>query len=379
MPGVSARLLVSCSLTAILIANLSVRMHAADAKGPESVKPGEPTDPKALKTWQTALGWLRIHNTREAIVSFRKAAKQDPHCTACMERAYALSTEMGNYKQAEEIAREWLGLATTSQDKATAHYRIAVALVKEGSREKNDKKEKCFIESCDELKTALELNPGLTLAHFSYGISLANIGQDDAARTEFSNFLQHDTMAPNLHERAQHYLDRVDLVRARMAPPFSITTLDGNHISLDRLAGKVVLIDFWATWCGPCREALPYIKSIANRYKEQPLVVISISLDNDESKWREFVDKNQMTWLQYRDGSIDGTIAKSFGVNAIPATFTIDADGVLEDQHVGDANIEGKLKKMLAAANANSKPVQPTLQARPDAVNTPEKVPAGTE
>ncbi len=119
---------------------------------------------------------------------------------------------------------------------------------------------------------------------------------------------------------------------------------------MDSLAGKVVLIDFWATWCGPCREALPHIRKIAQKFEGQPLVVLSISLDNDEAKWKDFVGKNGMTWLQYRDGYFNGRIATQFGVNAIPATFTIDADGVLEDQHVGDANIEGKLKKLIAQA-----------------------------
>jgi len=164
-----------------------------------------------------------------------------------------------------------------------------------------------------------------------------------------------------------------------MAPPFSITTIDGKQISLDSLAGKVVLIDFWATWCGPCREALPHIREIAHRFQEQPLVVISISLDKDEEKWKDFVAKNQMTWLQYRDGSFNGAIARSFGVNAIPATFTIDADGVLEDQHVGDANIEGKLKKLVASAAelARRKPAAPAIQERPTEAPVADKASAG--
>jgi len=135
-----------------------------------------------------------------------------------------------------------------------------------------------------------------------------------------------------------------------MAPPFEITTLDGTRISLDSLAGKVVLIDFWATWCGPCREALPHIRDVARKFQGQPFVVLSVSMDNDDAKWRDFVDKNGMTWLQYRDGRFTGPLATRFAVNAIPATFSIDADGVLEDQHVGDADIEGKLKKMIAHA-----------------------------
>jgi hypothetical protein len=79
-------------------------------------------------------------------------------------------------------------------------------------------------------------------------------------------------------------------------------------------------------------------------------VVLSISLDKDEKTWKEFVEKNGMSWPQYRDGGFGGQIARQFNVNAIPATFTIDADGVLEDQHVGDAEIEGKLKKLVARA-----------------------------
>jgi thiol-disulfide isomerase/thioredoxin len=137
----------------------------------------------------------------------------------------------------------------------------------------------------------------------------------------------------------------------RTPRPRIVTAMNGESLSLDELAGKVVLIDFWATWCGPCREALPHIRDIAKKFSGQPLVILSVSLDSDETKWKEFVAKNQMTWAQYRDGGFSGPLATHFGVRAIPATFTIDADGVLQDQHVGDAAIEGKLKKLLAAAS----------------------------
>jgi thiol-disulfide isomerase/thioredoxin len=202
------------------------------------------------------------------------------------------------------------------------------------------------------------LEPQLALAHYAYGVALAHLHQDDAARAEFAAFLDKDEKNPGLHNRAKRYEERIELARATMAPAFSLTTLDGQHISMDGLAGKVVLIDFWATWCGPCREALPHIRQIAHKFDGQPLVVLSISLDKDEAKWKDFVGKNGMTWMQYRDGGFEGRIAKRFNVTAIPATFTIDADGVLEDQHVGDADIEGKLKKLIARAVevANRKP-----------------------
>ena len=154
---------------------------------------------------------------------------------------------------------------------------------------------------------------------------------------------------PN-RQRALRYISRPELARARMAPPFAIDAIDGQHISMDDLQGKVVLLDFWATWCQPCREALPHIREVAKKFQGQPLVILSVSLDADEQKWKDFIGKNEMTWPQYRDGGFTGPIAKAFAVNAIPHTFTIDADGVLQDEHIGDASIEGKLKKLLARA-----------------------------
>lgn len=370
-----ARPLLRFSLIALLAVSAVPCLHALDAKS-DTPKPGEPTDPKARKTYQDARDWLKAGNRSAAVETFRKAARQDGHCTECLRQAYTLAVSIGEYKQAEDIARDWLPIAANDVERAAAHYRIALALQQQGI---NDKKDKCFDESCGEFKTALQLEPKFSIVHYALGVSLAHLHQDDAARTEFSTFLASDTAAPNVHERAQRYLDRIDLARARMAPPFSVTTLDGQHISLDSLAGKVVLIDFWATWCGPCREALPHVRDIAHRFQEQPLVVISISLDKDEAKWKDFVAKNQMTWLQYRNTAGDGDIAKIFGVHLIPATFTIDADGVLEDQHVGDANIEGKLKKLIASANdlAHRKSVTPSLDPRPAESAAPEKTPSG--
>ncbi|MGH9740286.1 MAG: TlpA family protein disulfide reductase, partial [Candidatus Acidiferrales bacterium] len=142
------------------------------------------------------------------------------------------------------------------------------------------------------------------------------------------------------------------LARERMAPAFSLTTMDGRRVSLDELHGKVVLIDFWASWCAPCRAALPNIKKIAQKFQGQPLVILSVSLDSNPQQWRDFVAKNEMTWPQYFDGRFNGPIARLFGVNAIPHTFTIDADGVMREEHVGDASIEGRLKKLVAQAES---------------------------
>ncbi len=318
---------------------------------PDQAKPGEPTDSKARKTFAEAIDWQNHGDKAAALDDFRKANKQDGgHCAQCLSRAYFLAQQLNDYKAQEGVLRDWLQLEQSDAAKATLHFELGIALQREGIGEKGEKRDTCLNQSCEEFKTALQLDPKSAIVHYGIGVSLAYLHQDDEARAAFQRFLDQDTKVPNLHVRAERFLDRIELARARMAPAFELTTLDGQRISMDSLAGKVVLIDFWATWCGPCREALPHIRDIARKYQGQPFVVLSVSMDNDADKWKDFVAKNGMTWLQYRDGRFTGPIATRFAVNAIPATFSIDADGVLEDQHVGDADIEGKLKKMIAHA-----------------------------
>jgi thiol-disulfide isomerase/thioredoxin len=322
---------------------------------------GGPDDAKARKTFDEAAEWER-HGAKEAAADeYRKANKQDGgHCATCLNRAYRLALESGDYKTAQAVVADQMPLATSDSDRAELHFRLALVLQRRGIKEK---KNELFTESCSELNTALALDPQYSRLHYLMGISLAWLHQDDAARSEFNAFLNQDKDDPSLHERAQRYAERVELARSRMAPPFSATTIDGQRISLDSLAGKVVLIDFWATWCPPCVAALPHIRDIAREFEGEPLVIVSVSFDSDDAKWRAFVQKNGMNWIQIRDGKFSGPLAQVFDIRAIPATLSIDADGVLEDQHEGDAAIDGKLKKLVAQAQelANRKNAEPAL------------------
>lgn len=306
-----------------------------------------PTDAKAQKTYASGLEWVRQRNYGAAVDSFKKADKQDGgHCAACAKKIIEYGLKSDDFKDADAAAEQLIADAQDAKQQARAHLERAEVQFREGMvKNKTD----CYAEADKEFHLTLAAYPNVPEACFYDGISLAKLNRDDEARSQFTTFLK---LAPpedtDDRARAQRFLANIDLARARMAPPFSFTALDGRQVSLDGLAGKVVLIDFWATWCGPCREALPHIREIAQRFAGEPLVVMSISLDRDDGAWRSFVEKNQMTWVQYRDAS--GEIARLFAVNAIPHTFTIDADGVLQDEHVGDANIEGRLKKLCARA-----------------------------
>jgi len=308
-----------------------------------------PTDAKAQKTYAEAQDLLKRHQDGFALDAFKKAAKQDGKCVGCDEQIINLGLERDDFKAAMAAGQHLLTLVHNPKDIAAAHYLFATALLRAGvAKHKDD----LLAESEREFKAALGVDPTMTQAIFGDAMALAWLNQDEAARARFVEFLKASSPAKTEYKRAQRYSERPELVRMKMAPSFTVKTIDGRAVSLDDLAGKVVLIDFWATWCGPCREALPHVRDIAKKFSGQPLVVISISLDTDDAKWRAFVGKNEMTWTQARDDGFDGKVATTFGIHAIPATFTIDADGVLQDQHVGDAAIEGKLKKLVARAQA---------------------------
>lgn len=350
------------SLMVLSLLACALPLRAGDDFVKALPKPGEPKDLKARKSYASAMDWEKHHALDLAIGDYRKANKQEGgKCFQCLNRAYRLAFEMGALKDAVEIAREWLPAAENDGDRAFVHFMMGRCLMEQGLRTR--KNADLFQQSAQEYKAALLVDPKQATIHYYLGITLANQMQDDAARAEFQAFLDEDRRSPSLHPRAERLIQRTELARARMAPAFTVTTLDGQRVSMDGLAGKVVLIDFWATWCGPCVAALPHVRQIAKKFEGQPFVVLSVSLDSDVAKWKDFVDKNDMSWLQYRDGSFSGNLSKMFNVNAIPATFTIDADGVLEDQHVGDAEIEGKLKKLIAQAVARPALAQPADSA----------------
>jgi len=307
-----------------------------------------PANEKAQKTYREALDLEHRRMTDFALDTFKKADKQDGgHCLACQKKMIKYGEELRDWKTAETAAEEMVAEAEGEKRTALAHYQFGLVLFQEGLEKHKDEP---FARAHDELTKALAAVAQFPAAIFADGQALANLKRDDAAKARFEEFVKMRPEDSPDRQRALRYISQPELARARMAPAFAITTTDGLRISMDDLAGKVVLIDFWATWCGPCREALPHMREIAKKFQGQPLVVLSVSLDSDEQKWKDFVAKNTMNWPQYRDGGFTGPIAKKFAVEAIPHTFTIDADGVLQDEHIGDASIEGKLKKLIARA-----------------------------
>ena len=121
-----------------------------------------------------------------------------------------------------------------------------------------------------------------------------------------------------------------------LAPLFSAQSFDGEEIKLEDFRGKYILLDFWATWCGPCVKDIPNLKAVHSSFgQNQRFAMISLSLDDDLDSPKRFVKKNEIEWLQGLLGDSKTPITRAYGVQGIPSVFLIDPKGkvIARDLH----------------------------------------------
>ena len=131
------------------------------------------------------------------------------------------------------------------------------------------------------------------------------------------------------------------------APNFSAPTPNGEELALNDVLGKVTIVDFWAAWCRPCREENPNVVRLYNKYKDQGLSILGVSLDRKAEDWKKAIDEDGLEWNHVSNVKYFDEIAELYNVDAIPATFILDEEGVIVAKNLRGAALEDKLSELL--------------------------------
>lgn len=152
--------------------------------------------------------------------------------------------------------------------------------------------------------------------------------------------------------RGKAIKEKIDLEKSvaigQPAPDFTLNTPEGTPLSLSSLKGKVVLIDFWASWCGPCRRENPHMVELYKELSPKGVEFLGVSLDKDKASWLKAIEDDGLVWKHVSDLKFwNSEAAKIYGVKGIPATYLIDQNGIIVAKKVFGANLKAEIEKLL--------------------------------
>jgi len=275
--------------------------------------------------FQNGLKLLRGKRYEDALKSFKRANdmrnKQSAECFYGMAQAYQGLLAYKNVVESCDKMIEFSGGDVKTQ--ANAYNLKGIAL----QTQADGKDQKKLQDAETSFRQGLALGTDLPILHYNLGYTLLQENRDPEGIVELKKYTE---LVPEgaKAEQALKLVENPRRAREQFAPDFSITTSEGEYLTLDDLRGKVVVLDFWGTWCPPCVAALPALRDLKKRYaKEKAFVMISVSSDTVEEKWKDFILKNQMDWPQTLDRG--RKVQQAFDVRAFPTYIMLDHEGIV--------------------------------------------------
>ena len=297
---------------------------------------------------------LKQGKGRDAALAFRSAnAKAGGKCAECL---LGLSSALMMAPEPEgsiQAAREAIALTEDPLIHIRAYHNLGNAFYLQarqrgGAPRKVKEAEEALRKAIDLDKSGSSPGSRMTLAQI-----LTENGRGSEAVPVLEELLAGKLLS-SVAEQARALLARAKLSSDPTVPEVTFATLDGRTIRLHELSGKVVLLDFWATWCAPCRKSLPGLKQLHASLREEPFELVSISADQDRAKLHNFVKSSLMSWPQVWDDK--KLLVTTFGVQAYPTYVLIDPQGKIVMEATGwSPSLEKRIRSEIAKAVKGSR------------------------
>ncbi len=306
----------------------------------------------------------------KALAAYHQADKLSHHtCSVCLLRIVSILRKAGDFDGALDTAKKAIAAAGENKKLSAEAHAVRGSLLSTMANKPTDKKLK---EAEQEFRDMLALRPELSVGHRYLGVVLIRQNRDAEGIAEMNAFI--DAPGNDAKSVAEARAIVANPIRARepFAPDFSFTSMEGGEITSAALQGKVVLLDFWATWCPPCRESVPTMVGLHKKFAGKPFEMLGISGDDEEGTVKTFTSKNGMSWTEYLDNS--EAVSGPFEVDSFPTYIVIDKEGVIRYRQSGfgptvggeleDAINKALKKPFVAGQSANKSSVISTSAGR---------------
>jgi tetratricopeptide (TPR) repeat protein len=300
------------------------------------------------KAFDNATLLLRAGQIDEAINELRRAAKlRDDKCAECFQRIGQILLQQRRLKEAATAFQQAADLKPANE--AEMYNILGVAFYLQNEKE-------AYEQAVIALQKAIELSNGKVVkAYYNLGFALIKSGKEQEGIAVLKKFVELDPNALEVSQ-ARAVIANLKMVDARVAPTFVVKSSTGDELSLEKLRGKVVLLDFWASWCVPCRIDMPEVRKIWKKYSGDRFTIVGINLDSNRPAFDAYVKAEAVTWPQYFDGKGWGNaISRTYGVYAIPHTVLIDHEGVIRAIGLRGEELDAKIGELIGSLKGGSK------------------------
>jgi tetratricopeptide (TPR) repeat protein len=344
----SARLLALVIAIVFLPGPSIAQTQTPRTQNPQAQTPQPQKDSATQKTdefqnvFDNANVLLRQGRIEDALNEFRRAAKlRDDKCAECFQRIGQVLLQTGQLKESAAALRKAAELKPANE--AEMYNILGVVLYLQNEKASYD-------EAVVALQKAIELSNGKVVkSYYNLGFALIKSGKEQEGIEVLKKYVELDPTASEVAQ-AKAVIGNVKLVDAKVAPSFNVKSHTGDEISLEKARGKIVLLDFWASWCVPCRMDMPEIKRIWKKYGgDNRFSLIGIDLDSSKPPFEAYMKEEGISWQQYYDGLGWGNkIARLYGVYSIPQTILIDHEGVIRATNLRGDQLAEKIDELLA-------------------------------